>query len=165
MPGPADIVRSAVGNLYTWAAQAIREGLSANKALDLLKSYDQGIRRADFLRIYGQARRGISLGEAINLHPGHYLPGRDLITPWQVNRPRGYVYQVGVTATDTESGSQILHMYSVTTTQLITKDEAEQQAHDAMVANAEQYGETIDGVYTHAIWEMVDRAVISDVAA
>lgn len=165
MPGPADIVRSAVGNLYTWASQAIREGLSANKALGVLKSYDQGIRRADFLKIYGQARRGIGLADAIQQYASHLIPGRDLISPWQVTRPSGYVYQIGVKAMDTESGSEILHMYSVMTPNLITKTEAEQQANDAMEANAEQYGETITGVYTHAIWEMIDRAVISDMAA
>lgn len=100
------------------------EGLSANQALVRLREQGLGVRRENFLRLWGATQKEAAIRTRLSTSDPSASPDRSMIV--QVPRPkaRGFQYNINQLARDTQTGEFYFTPTAVITDRLITFGEA-----------------------------------------
>jgi hypothetical protein len=114
-----------VGNLIA-GLQA--EGLSANQGLQRLKEAGYGMRRQNFLQLWGSVQAAGAVREKLQAEPVFHVPQQAEIPRVPSPRARGYRYDVDVLGRDSTSGALMYMPTAIITPTLITHLEAIEKA-------------------------------------
>lgn len=116
------------GDFLGAAANAARQGLSANRALEILRRAGLGIRRDTFLKAYGELRADVQArGNLLGL-PLAGKPSADMITRYENARTDAIQHIVAIYSRHKETGEVGIRRVSVRSDALLTRQEAEEYA-------------------------------------
>jgi hypothetical protein len=122
----------ATDNLWPaqWALLAVNEGWSANQGLSEFRQAGGHIANQTWYRTYAEIAASISLREGIYNEPVNRIPVADEIKQWTTKGARGYAQQVEVLVRDKVTGEIISIPFSLTGTQLRSRNTVIRQALD-----------------------------------
>ena len=121
------------------AQAAIREGVSADLAYDVLSALGSTVSRADFGTLYGQAEVARAMVGPTGELERDQLPGAEFIQPRRTVTATGYMYQLWVSAIDRETGAVVDIPYGIKLPYLITPGEAIDSAIVSQTLRAGDY--------------------------
>lgn len=137
-----------------FAFRVVADRISANEGLRLAQAAGLGIRRADFLRMVGQARSHYGQRIAELDRPLNARPAPQEITTVDTHTQTGYIQYVDVITRNTDTGTIRVRPMAVRSQGLLSRDNAVQRA-------LSQYRTAIDrSKVTPAQWDTDPRETV-----
>jgi hypothetical protein len=138
--------------------RAVREGVSANKTLDILKSYGLGYQRKEFLANYAQAagRPQKVVGNA-NI-PDKFVPPDRTIEKRDEILKTQYVYNFKVRMKDTDTGEALKWRFSIGSDDKITLGDAKAKLLEALEARSDYYHKEVGSLSYEDTWERKEES-------
>lgn len=133
------------GNLAWQAVQAVKQGLSANKFLQVLKATGQGVARGTGLRLYAAAREDLAGEGAEITRPLDRRPRANEIRSYQTKTQSGYMQYVDVYVRDRNTGEVFPVPYGVRSDELMTRADVIATALEQYGRHAEKYMQSVLG--------------------
>ena len=132
------------------AAQlAVREGIPADVAHQVITALGADISQAAFTQLYHQAALAGDMIGAESEAPLDAIPGPEFIQQRTTVTSTGFLQQVVVTATDNQTGATIEIPYSVRSNQLLSRGEVIEAAIVSQNLRAPDYKFSVQGaMYT-----------------
>lgn len=147
-------------NLAAYAKGAIKRGLSANAALDELKSAGLGVRRQDWLALVREVRGALESQATGMDRPSNRRPYRKELLFMTTTTATGFIQYVDVWVKDRDSGEIRPRPYGIRTDDLISHGDAIETAMDRMAQFAEGYNEIVLGATYMATYELVPKGLL-----
>jgi hypothetical protein len=142
------------------AAQlAVREGIPADVAHQVITALGADISQAAFTQLYHQASLAGDMIGAESEAPLDAIPGQEFIQQRTTVTSTGFLQQVVVTATDNATGATIEIPYSVRSNQLLSRGEVIEAAIVSQNLRAPDYKFSVQGAMytgTYELQPMVD---------
>lgn len=129
----------------------VAQGLSANESYRQFQATArenglQGLRRQDYLRLYSETRTAIGRAAAAAAAPRDVLPSGELISDLSTFGKTGYVSWVNVYQRVPGETELIRTPWQIRSDELITPEEAERRAGQAIAQNPYDYERTLVGL-------------------
>lgn len=135
-----------MADVSVWrAAQAAREGLSANEAYRRAHAAGESMARGSFLKLYGQIKADYAQQVTEVTRPLNVRPTNAEIRPYVSARETGYMQYVDVFVKDRATGEVFARPYGIRTDDLLTRGDVVETALANYNRHAEAYGEQILG--------------------
>lgn len=149
------------GNPAGFIAYHLQIGSSARESLAAWRELGGTSGNQAWYRLVGQVQDTLNRTEqAAALEPG-VLPSESDYGEWAAGPGGKYAYQIGVTATDLDTGLDTTSQYTVMSDVPLTPDEATAAAQDeyGLDENAAKYGQEVTGAFVIHLWKTVPFAV------
>ncbi len=139
-----------MADISVWrAAQAARQGLSANEAYRQAHARGESMARGTFLKLYGAIRADYANQVAAVTRPLSSKPTASEILPYNAPHETGYMQYVDVWVKDRATGEVFARPYGVRTDDLLSHGDVIETAVANYGQHADKYGEQVlGGTYT-----------------
>lgn len=127
------------------AVDAARQGLSANKAYQLIHEAGEHIARGTFLKLYAEIRHDLTLQAEEITRPLDLKPAAAEIRPYVTPNAEGYMQYVDVYVRDRTTGEVYSVPYGVRTDDLLTRADAIETALSNYGSHADDYDQQVLG--------------------
>lgn len=127
------------------AAQAARQGVSANEAYRQAHARGEKMARGTFLKLYAQIRTDYANQVAEVTRPLNAKPHASEILPYGSARETGFMQYVDVWVKDRATGEVFPRPYGIRTDDLMTRGDVIDTAVANYGQHAEKYGEQVLG--------------------
>lgn len=135
-----------MANLSVWrAAQAARQGLSANAAYRQAHAAGESMARGTFLKLYAEIRGDYANQVREATRPLNAKPEAHTILPYAVTHETGFMQYVDVFVRNRETGEVFPRPYGIRTDELMTRGDVVETAIAQYGRHAEGYGEQVLG--------------------
>lgn len=154
---PAEDEGIDIGNPAGFIADKLREGISANRALQEFQEAGGGMRRQTWYRLFGQVADTIARQPESEALDPSALPDASAYGEWQMGQGGQYATQVNVMFRDAESGVIGTAQYTHVSDQPHTPGEAIDAAIDVYSDEdaASRYEQVILGGVATSVWQTV----------
>ena len=145
---------------YPFAAAqlAVREGISADVAHNVISALGADVSRQQFGQLYTQAQQAMALVGPESEAPLDSVPGPEFLQQRSTVTSAGFLQQVMITATDNATGATIQIPYSVRSNELLTRGEVIQAGIVSQNLRAPDYKFTVQGAMYTGTYELVPEA-------
>lgn len=132
-------------NLYSWAARAVREGISTRQTLRDLRNAGFAVTDKTFYKLVSSVRSDFETRKTVADAPLDRKPRGTEILPFASLKESGYLQQVDVWVYNKNLGISYPRAYSIRTDTLLTHGDAIETAMGVMEDHAQDYDETVLG--------------------
>ena len=132
-------------NLYSWAADSIRRGLSANEGLRQLRAGGERSARQTWLRLYSSVKADFERRDTVASADLSRKPRGAEIHPMTVERGSGFMQHLDIWVKDKVTGEVYARPFTIQTDTLMSHADAIETGLDVFGVHADGYGETILG--------------------
>lgn len=135
-----------MADVSVWrAAQAARQGLSANEAYRRAHAAGESMARGSFLKLYSQIKADYAQQVTEVTRPLSAKPTHAEIRPYVAAAETGYMQYVDVFVKDRATGEVHPRPYGIRTDELLTRGDVIETALARYTQHAEAYGEQVLG--------------------